>query len=72
LPLLRAIINLTSLVPKYHHLNPEMATRINRDMCFSHDRAQQDFGYHPRKFLEVPPPTEGRWPPVGVSVSRGI
>lgn len=64
LPLLRAIINITSLLPKYHHLNPEMATRINRDMCFSHDRARQDFGYHPRNFLEVPTPTEGRWPPV--------
>jgi len=34
LPLLQVIIILASIIPKYHHLNTEMATRVNLDMCF--------------------------------------
>lgn len=47
---LRVLLKGLSLFPRYRHLTPEMANRINRDMCFEHDDAVQDFGFEPRCF----------------------
>jgi nucleoside-diphosphate-sugar epimerase len=38
------------LLPKYHHLKPEMAKRMDRDLCFDHLAATQDLSYAPRGF----------------------
>lgn len=50
---LRFCLRSLSLVPRYRHLNPEMANRINLDMCFDHDNASQDLYFTPRRFLET-------------------
>lgn len=50
---LRFCLRGLSLVPHYRHLNPEMANRINLDMCFDHDSASQDLRFAPRRFLET-------------------
>lgn len=54
LPLLKTVISLVSIVPKFRYLNTEMATRIMSDMCFDHADARRDFGYSPRSFLTGP------------------
>lgn len=41
-----------SYIPNYRHLTPEMANRINLDMCFNHDQATRDLNFMPRRFLE--------------------
>ena len=51
LPLLQVIIILASIIPKYHHLNTEMATRVNLDMCFDNEPARRDFDFNPRPFM---------------------
>jgi len=51
LPVLKAIIQGVSLVPRFRHLNTEMATRISRDMCFDKQDAARDLGFSPRRFL---------------------
>jgi nucleoside-diphosphate-sugar epimerase len=43
-------IKLASLVPKYHHLNPEMATRMNENLDFDHADATSLLGFSPRPF----------------------
>jgi len=43
-------IILLRCLPAFSHINPEMIKRINQDLCFDHQAATQDFGYHPRKF----------------------
>ena len=50
-PVFRLIIRLAQLSPTYRHLKPEMATRMDRDLCFDHLAAEQDFGFSPRPFL---------------------
>jgi GT2 family glycosyltransferase/nucleoside-diphosphate-sugar epimerase len=50
LPLLRICLRSISYLPFYRHLTPEMANRINRDMCFDHSEASRDFGFQPRQF----------------------
>lgn len=55
LSLLKTAIQLVALVPRFGHLNPEMATRINHDMCFDNQDAQQDLGFSPRRFLGAEP-----------------
>jgi GT2 family glycosyltransferase/nucleoside-diphosphate-sugar epimerase len=52
LPALRLFLRGMSFVSRYRHLTPEMANRINRDMCFDHRQATADFGYAPRCFME--------------------
>lgn len=52
LPALRIFLRGLSYVPRYKHLTPEMANRINRDMCFDHIPATEDLGFSPRRFLE--------------------
>jgi GT2 family glycosyltransferase/nucleoside-diphosphate-sugar epimerase len=51
LPLLRALLRSLSCFPRYRHLTPEMANRINLNMCFEHTDAARDFGFEPRRFL---------------------
>lgn len=50
LPLLRGALRLAARVPGYDHLNPAMAERMNRDLCFDASAAARDFGYRPRGF----------------------
>jgi len=50
-PVFRLTIPLARLLPRYRHLKPEMATRMDRDLCFDHLAAEQDFGFSPRPFL---------------------
>ena len=51
LPLLRVCLGALSRLPLYRHLTPEMANRINRDMCFDHLEAEADFGFQARRFI---------------------
>jgi hypothetical protein len=53
-PLFRLAIHFARQIPKYRHLKPEMATRMDRDLCFDHLAAEQDFGYSPRPFVLDP------------------
>lgn len=52
LPALRIFLRGLSYIPRYKHLTPEMANRINRDMCFDHVPATEDLGFAPRLFLK--------------------
>ncbi len=51
LPLFRLTIGLARLSPRYRHLKQEMAMRMDRDLCFDHRAAAQDFGFAPRPFV---------------------
>lgn len=55
---LRLSLWVLSHISRYRHLTPEMANRINLDMCFSHDQAAHDLNFKPRRFLE-PDTTNG-------------
>jgi nucleoside-diphosphate-sugar epimerase len=59
LGLLRAAIMVGRLLPAYRHLSPQMADRVNRDLCFDSGPAQRDFGYSPRAFRFDPSPLNG-------------
>jgi len=48
--LLRSIIYLLRVFPRYRYLTADMADRMQRDMVFSYDDASRDFGFSPRKF----------------------
>ena len=50
-PVFRVAIHFARKIPQYRHLQPEMATRMDRDLCFDHSAAQRDFGFSPRPFL---------------------
>ncbi len=52
LPAFRIVLRGLSCLPIYRHLTPEMANRINLDMCFDHESASSDLGFSPRSFLE--------------------
>ena len=54
---LRGLISVLSLLPRFRLLNPEMATRMNRDMCFANDQAVAELGFAPRLFLRQSPVT---------------
>ncbi|MGI9212428.1 MAG: SDR family oxidoreductase [Methylococcaceae bacterium] len=51
LSVLRMGLMLGALWPRYRYFSPEMANRMNQDMCFEVIEAQQDFGFNPRAFL---------------------
>jgi GT2 family glycosyltransferase/nucleoside-diphosphate-sugar epimerase len=51
LPLLRGLISFLSLTPRFRLLNPEMANRINQDMCFDNSEAVEELGFAPRAFM---------------------
>jgi nucleoside-diphosphate-sugar epimerase len=44
-------IRVGRLLPGRQGLNPEMAARMNTDLCFTHAEATEDFGFSPRLFL---------------------
>ncbi len=46
---LRLAIALIRLMPRFGHLTPEMADRMNADLCFDHSAATRDFGFAPRQ-----------------------
>lgn len=50
--MIRALLALIKLAPRYRFLTLEMANRMNQDMVFEHQEAYRDFGYQPKKFLE--------------------
>ncbi len=50
LPLFRIFIRLANMIPAYRYLTPDMANRINQDLCFDHQQASDDFNYTPRTF----------------------
>lgn len=49
--LFRWAIRVIMLFPGTRHMNPEMAIRMNIDLCFDHADAMRDFGFSPRLFL---------------------
>jgi nucleoside-diphosphate-sugar epimerase len=52
--LVRGALAAAALLPAGRGLSPEMADRMNRDLCFDHGEAARDFGYRPRPFLAEP------------------
>ena len=38
------------ILPRFSQLSPELATRMNTDMCFDSRAATRDFGFNPRPF----------------------
>jgi nucleoside-diphosphate-sugar epimerase len=46
---LRVLIRMIRLIPRFRYLTPEMASRMNADLCFDHTGAAADFGFSPRK-----------------------
>lgn len=51
LPFYRTVLKSVRLLPGLRYLSPEMANRMNLDLCFDHADATQDFGYRPRPFV---------------------
>ena len=47
---LRTALRMGRRLPGYSHLNPEMANRMNLDMCFDISPAVADFAFKPRGF----------------------
>jgi nucleoside-diphosphate-sugar epimerase len=45
-----AVRALARLHPSYAHVRPQMADRVEEDLCFDHGDAVRDFGYAPRPF----------------------
>lgn len=46
-------ISLLKQIPRYKKWSTGMAERMNQDMVFDHSDAVQDFGFSPRKFLDL-------------------
>lgn len=46
----RAAVLLARLHPRFAHLTPDMAVRMQADLVFDHTEASRDFGYSPGKF----------------------
>lgn len=49
-PVLRAALAAVSRLPRWRHLTPAMADRMDQDLTFDATAAVQDFGYAPRPF----------------------
>lgn len=47
---MRAAIRAARILPYLRELSPELATRMEMDMCFDFSDARQDFGFEPRAF----------------------
>ncbi|MCW5619990.1 MAG: NAD-dependent epimerase/dehydratase family protein [Burkholderiales bacterium] len=47
---IRAAIRAARIVPRLRELSPELATRMEMDMCFDSSDALRDFGFEPRAF----------------------
>lgn len=52
--LFRAAIRAIMLLPGKRNMTPEMAIRMNANLCFDHADAIRDFGFSPRLFLPCP------------------
>ncbi len=50
LALFTAAVTLARLHPRFAHLTPDMARRMQADLVFDHGEATRDFAYSPRKF----------------------
>jgi nucleoside-diphosphate-sugar epimerase len=50
LRVLRGAMLVARMIPGLHGLSPEMATRMQADLCFDHEAATRDFGFLPRGF----------------------
>ena len=48
--MLKVAISIARSFPRFKALSPELATRMNTDMCFDHSEASRDFGFCPRIF----------------------
>jgi nucleoside-diphosphate-sugar epimerase len=48
--LYRGAIRLVALLPGRRGISPEMAMRMNVDLCFDHTEAARNFGFSPRSF----------------------
>lgn len=46
----RLAVSLARLYPRFAHLTPDMALRMQSDLVFDHSDATRDFGYSPGKF----------------------
>lgn len=46
----RLAVHLARLHPRFAHLTPDMAVRMQTDLVFDHGDAARDFGYRPGKF----------------------
>lgn len=48
--LLRLGVFILTVLPRFRHISMSMFERMNQDLIFDHQNAQQDFGYNPRPF----------------------
>jgi len=48
--LIKLAISVASFYPRFRSLSPELATRMNQDLCFDFSEARRDFGFAPRAF----------------------
>lgn len=53
-PFFRMALRAAAVLPRFSHLTPEMADRMNDDLRFDYSEAQGDFGYSPRAFTFTP------------------
>lgn len=53
-PFFRAALRIASVLPRFSHLTPEMADRMNENLRFDYSGAARDFGYAPRAFSFTP------------------
>jgi len=52
---LRFALGLARLLPGLAYLSPQMADRMNEDLCFDDGPARRDFGYSPQGFVYPDP-----------------
>lgn len=50
MPVFRLAVTLACLHPRFAHLTPDMALRMQADLVFDHADASRDFGYNPGPF----------------------
>jgi nucleoside-diphosphate-sugar epimerase len=50
MPAFRLAVKLARLHPRFAHLTPDMALRMQADLVFDHSEATRDFGYRPGRF----------------------
>lgn len=50
MPAFRLAVKLARLHPRFAHLTPDMALRMQADLVFDHSEATRDFGYKPGRF----------------------
>jgi nucleoside-diphosphate-sugar epimerase len=53
-PLFRTALRMAAFLPRFSHITPEMADRMNEDLRFDYSDAKRDFGYSPRPFTFTP------------------